>query len=265
VPRSRRKTARRKERPEPETTLQRWKRWARSVSAYSGALYAIPVVLGVLVLLAATLGTVTDDDVFALLRGEDRHTLRLQDASGAPPTVLPGLVQTTGGHGANPIGGCDIAALDLQESKGPTLFHIENRFGKSMHTLLGKLEWFVGLFYDVHFPATLEAVAKEVRNPAFGQRDYHNIRKDSPEFRRAVDVVNNEACGSAVGQLLRQGVKVCIAADVLRADKVVAVRLVPLCLTLEDATIPVLAPEGKVSALTKFKASLGMLDTKFER
>jgi hypothetical protein len=264
LPRSRRNTARRKEKPAPETTWQRWKRWARSVSTYSGALYIIPVALGVLVLLAATLGTVTDDDVFALFRGGGPHTLRFRNADGSPPNVLPGLVQTTGGHGASPVDGCDIsgAGKDLLESNGGTNFRIENRFGKSMHTLLGELEWFVGFFYDVHFPATLEVVVTEVRNPAFGQRDYsRDTRVVSPTIDGALDVLNNKACDSAVNKLLRQGVKVCVPAALWRVDNVVVVDLYSQCLSLRDATNTVLAPESKVSALTWIKANFGMLAT----
>jgi len=157
--------------------------------------------------------------------------------------------------------------MDLQESKGRTPnIHIENRFGRPMHTLLGKLEWFVGLFYDVHFPTKLDAVATEVRNPAFAQRDFdHDLRMYSPLNSGAADVLNNKACDSAVYKLLRQGVKVCVTDAVWRVDKVVMVNLAPLCLTLADANATVLAPEGKVSALTKFKTSFGMLDAKFER
>jgi hypothetical protein len=80
------------------------------------------------------------------------------------------------------ISGCNFYRLFFQMSKTsePRLvcgfvpeaevvdsssIRISNRFGETMQIVLNFLEWGVGLFYEIHFPTTLQATAKEVRDP----------------------------------------------------------------------------------------------------
>ena len=220
--------------------------------------------------MAATFGTVTDGDLAAAgtlqhLHGKG-HMYYYRDRSG---TQLPALLQLS--KTAEPRLVCSITS-EVQVNSSS--IRISNRLGKSLQSVLNTMEWVVGLFYDIHFPTTLEATAKQVRDPNFGQQNLDLLKADYTKMVHAA--MSNPSCSAAVLGLLRndENALVCPVNWFWRLPhqpELVVVGVFPLCVVLPGATQPRLSGRdnlrevwGLTPLLTKIKISLGILHVEVE-
>jgi hypothetical protein len=235
---------------------------------------AAAVVLGVLFLVTAILGTVTNDDIAAagisrapkgrhhLFYYHDRERKRslpafFQMSKTSEPRLICGFA---------PEGG--VVVIDSSNVR------ISNRFGETMKGVLNFLEWAVGMFYEIHFPTTLQATAKEVHDPNFG---HQTIDVQQPDYMRMTETaLKDPQCAAAVHALLKENVLVCPAAWFLRSsdgESLLAVAIYLRCLSLPgDTEVRSVSsddlrrlPKLNTPLFTTIKFQLGILHTEVDQ
>jgi hypothetical protein len=227
-----RKTRRTKQKVQPEPPPKPWRRAATWIVTHFAAGYVVAAVaLGVLFLVTATLGTVTNNDVTAagMLQAPDGKERIFYYRDRPRTQLLPAFFQISKANEARVVCGVVPEAEVVDASS----IRISNRFGKAMQSVLNALEWAVGLFYEIHFPTTLQATAKEVRDPNFGQQMLDLQRFDLLKMQRRA--LLNPECDAVVDALLNSGARVCPATWFLRSPdrhELLAVGISPFCVIL---------------------------------
>jgi hypothetical protein len=244
------------------------------VTHFAAGYVVAAVVLGVLFLATAMLGTVTDDDIGAAGMFQASHgkeqVFYYRDRTRTQ--LLPAFFQMpkTGGGPRLVCGIVPEAEVDSSSIR------ISNRFGKTMQSVLNALEWAVGLFYEIHFPTTLQATAKEVRDPNFGHRI---LDLQQPDLLKMQDTaLRNPSCDAAILALLENNALVCPATWFLRSpdrQELLAVGISTYCITLDTDTKPRLAGSDDPGPLsqgedhtplsTKIKIQLGILHVEVDQ
>jgi hypothetical protein len=224
-------------------------------------------VLGALFLVAATFGTVTDDDVAAAAALEFSGPLYyFHDET---RTELPAILHLSKTHEPRLL--CSL----ISEAKVDTSnTRVSNRLGKALQSVLNTLEWGVGLFYDIHFPTALEATAKQVRDPNFGQQDLERLQAD---YNKQMAVLSDRDCSASIMTVFRNdpNAEVCAIRRFWRLphrEKRLVVGVYPLCI------VPVGTKKAQHSSYdnsssvwslmplrTKMKLRLGILRAEVEQ
>jgi hypothetical protein len=278
LPQSRRKARRNKQKAESELQPKRWRQFPTWVGTHFAAGYAIAaVVLGVLFLVTAIFGTVTNDDIAAAGMLQDPGGKGLVVYWRDPPAPeqlsahLPALLVLSQTSAPKVL--CNIKSAEV----APVSVRISNRFGKTMQSVLNALEWAVGLFYEIHFPTTLEATAKQVRDPNFGQRIIDLLQLDLRETE--TKALNNPYCSEAVTAYLKYDANalVCPATWFWRSpdpQKFLAIGISARCIAVATDTKPRLIGgderrpsyrgAGYPSLFTATKIKLGVLHAEVE-
>jgi hypothetical protein len=263
-----RQTRRTKQKGQPEPQPKRWRRLATWVVTHFAARYVLAaVVLGVLFLVTATFGTVTNDDiaVAGMLHTPHGQEQVFHYREHTRTQVLPALFQMSKTNVPRLV----CAIVPEAEVVDSSSIHISNRFGTTMQSVLNALEWVVGLFYEIHFPTTLQATAKEVRDPNFAHR-YLDLQQ--PGFMETHTALRNPNCERAVSALLQNNALVCPATWFLRSpdrQELLAVGISRHCLSLPTDATPrsigsddpgaLSRGEDHTPLFTKVKIQLGIL------
>jgi hypothetical protein len=270
MPRLRKKAAR-KGSSEPQP------RWWRLGTTWTFTHFATgyvvaTVALGSLFLVTAVIGTVTKDDIAAagMVRATKvrdqvfyfREPLRTQ--------MLPVFFEIS--KTSEPRLVCGIVPEDAIVNVN---IRISNRFGKTMQGVLNSLQWVLGLFYEIHFPTTLQATAKEVLDPNFGQRllDMQDMQP-ADIFIKQRKAMFDPSCEAEVLALLKSSPSalVCPATRFLRSpdqQEILAVGILTRCVTLagesEGRSLQDFKGEDHTPWLTKMKIKLGILHAEIDQ
>jgi hypothetical protein len=263
----RKQKAGRTKKAEPEPQPKRWRQVPAWIWTHFAAGNAIAVVvLGVLFLATATFGTVTNNDVAVagMLRDPNGKGLVVYLHRPDPaPTGLPALLYLSK-TGWAPL--CILPAAKVE----PSTVRISNRLGKTMQSVLNTLEWAVGLLYEIHFPTTLDAIAKQVRDPNFAQRNLDLLQYDS--LITGEMELNSPQCNLVVTTILKKdpNALVCPAiwfwSDPDRKE-LLQVGVSTFCITLANESKPRLASGenlGHPPLFTRIKIQLGILQAEVE-
>jgi hypothetical protein len=241
--------------------------WAHFAAGYAIA----AVVLGVLFLVTATFGTVTDDDVAAAGNPQQYYDKRAVYFYYRDPTrnQMPAFLQLSKTDQPRLV--CSITAEAKVDSSS---IRVSNRLGRTLQSVLNALEWAVGLFYDVHFPTTLEATAKQVRDPNFGQQNLDVLQPDFMKMQ--ITAMSNPSCDAAVVALLKNDATALVCPVVRfwrlpQRQELLVIGVFHFCLTLPGETQPreigrhnLSEVEGLAPLLTKIKIKLGVLRAEVE-
>jgi hypothetical protein len=271
--RARRKTQRAKPKAELKPQPKWWRQAATWIIAHFAAGYMIATVaLGALFLVTASLGTVTNDDIAAaaVLQASFHKQAIFYHRDPTQKEAFPAIFYLPK-TGAPKLVCETVSGGDVLKSSS---IRVSNRFGKSMQSVINATEWVLGFFYEIKFPTTLLATAKEVRDPNFGQ-GLLNLHSDLLEV--ASFALYNKSCAAAVGDLLKsKDALVCQTHWFIRSPdqrQLLVVGVAPFCI------IPSSAPEGlKASSddlessfryqmpfFTKIKFYLGLVHAEVDR
>jgi hypothetical protein len=233
--------------------------------------YAIAaVVLGVLFFVTATFGTVTDDDV-AAAGNPQQYDKRAVYFYYRDPTrkQMPAFLHLSKTDQPRLL--CSITSEAKVDSSS---IRVSNRLGRTLQSVLNALEWAVGLFYDVHFPTTLEATAKQVRDPNFGQQNLDVLQPDFMKMQ--LTAMSNPSCDAAVGAILKNDATALVCPVVRfwrlpQRQELMVIGVFPFCLTLLEETQRrevgrhnLSEVEDLTPLLTKIKIKLGVLRAEVE-
>jgi hypothetical protein len=211
------------------------------VTHFAAGYVVAAVALGVLFLVTATFGTVTNDDIAAagMLQTPRGQEQVLYYREHTRTQVLPAFFQMSKTSAPRVVCGI-VPEAEVVDSSS---IRISNRFGTTMQSVLNALEWVVGLFYEIHFPTTLQATAKEVRDPNFAHR---MLDLQQARLREMQDTaLRNPNCDAVVIALLNNNALVCPATWFLRSpdqQELLAVGISRWCLIpilrLNDLRLP---------------------------
>jgi hypothetical protein len=126
----------------------------------------------------------------------------------------------------------------------------------------------IGLFYDVHLPTAVQAIAQLVRDPTFGMQHVDMVTNsiDIDKVVSSVDrVMNIKSCSDSVVELLKRGEYVCELGRIYfdrTSKRIVGAAMLGLCVTPPDATSVIRAPRPSFPFRTRVKLFLGLLTEK---
>lgn len=190
--------------------------------------------------MTATLGTVTNDDLAVV---GVPHTAQRKDQAvyyrqPLQAQTLPVFFEISKTREPRLL--CGILPKTEDKVVASSNICISNRFGQSMQGILIGLEWVVGLFYDIHFPTTIETTAKEVLDPNFGQQVLEMQQADIRKTQNAA--LLEPDCDTVVTAVLKSdpNALVCPTTWFLRSpnnpQELLAVGILTRCITLADET-----------------------------
>ena len=264
----------RKKRTRRERKSELQPRWWQSgttwiLSHFAAGYIIAAVMLGALFLVTATLGTVTNDDLAA---AGVPHTGQRRDQvvyynQPLETQTLPVFFEISKTREPRLL--CGILPKAEDKVVTSSNIRISNRFGQRMQGILVGLEWVVGLFYNIHFPTTIETIAKEVLDPNFGQQVLEMQRTDLNKTQNAA--LLEPGCDAAVSAVLKRdpNALVCPTTWFLRSPnnqrELLAVGILTRCVTLADETqarsFRPTKDMDETAWLTKIKFQLGFLQT----